>query len=104
MIYEERDYRIKAGKLATFVQLYGEYGLPLQKEHLGSFIAYFTSEIGELNHVVALWSYQSLDDRAVRRARMLADPRWQEYLKRVDGLIDIQNSRILNPVSYSPLQ
>jgi hypothetical protein len=39
-----------------------------------------------------------------RRARMLVDPRWQDYLKRVDGLIDIQNSRILSPVSYSPLQ
>lgn len=104
MIYEERDYRIKAGKLAEFVRLYGEFGLPLQKEHLGTFIAYFTSEIGELNHVVALWSYESLNDRMARRSRMLADPRWQDYLKRVDGLIDVQNSRILSPVSYSPLQ
>jgi hypothetical protein len=103
MIYEERDYRIKAGKLAEFVQLYGEYGLPLQKQHLGTFIAYFTTEIGELNHVVALWSYQSLDERAAKRKAMLADPAWQDYLKRVDGLIDIQNTRILNPVSYSPL-
>lgn len=104
MIYEERDYRIKAGKLGEFVKLYGEFGLPLQKEHLGTFIAYFTSEIGELNHVVALWSYQSLNDRMERRARMLADPRWQDYLRKVDGLIDIQSTRILSPVSYSPMQ
>lgn len=104
MIYEERDYRIKTGKLGEFVKLYGEFGLPLQKQHLGSFIAYFTSEIGELNHVVALWSYQSLDERTAKRKAMMADPLWQDYLKRVDGLIDIQNSRILTPVSYSPLQ
>lgn len=104
MIYEERDYRIRAGKLGEFVQIYGEYGLPLQKQHLGTFIGYFTTEIGELNHVVALWSYQSLDERAAKRKTMLADPAWQDYLKRVDGLIDIQNTRILNPVSYSPLQ
>lgn len=104
MIYEERDYRIKAGKLGQFVALYGEFGLPIQKEFLGTFHAYFTTEIGELNHVVALWSYESLDDRTQRRARMLADPRWQDYLRRVDGLIDIQNTRILTPVSYSPLQ
>jgi hypothetical protein len=104
MIYEERDYRIKAGKLAEFVAIYGEHGLPLQKEHLGSFIAYFTTEIGELNHVVALWGYDSLDARASKRKAMLADPRWQDYLRRVDGLIDIQTTRILNPVSYSPLQ
>ncbi len=104
MIYEERDYRIRAGKLAEFVRLYGEYGLPLQKEHLGTFHAYFTTEIGELNHVVALWSYESLDDRMQRRQKMIADPRWQDYLKRVDGLIDTQNSRILSPVAYSPMQ
>lgn len=104
MIYEERDYRIKAGKLAEFVKLYGEFGLSLQKEHLGTFIAYFTSEIGELNHVVALWSYESLNDRMERRKRMLADPRWQDYLRKVDGLIDIQSTRILSPVSFSPMQ
>jgi hypothetical protein len=104
MIYEERDYRIKAGKLSEFVKVYGEYGLALQKEHLGTFIAYFTTEIGELNHVVAIWSYDSLDQRAAKRRAMLADPRWQDYLAKVDGLIDIQNTRILNPVVYSPLQ
>ena len=54
--------------------------------------------------MVALWSYQSLDERAAKRRTMLADPRWQDYLRRVDGLIDIQTSRILNPVPYSPLQ
>jgi hypothetical protein len=104
MIYEERDYRVKVGKLADFVKLYGEYGLPIQKELLGTFHAYFTSEIGELNHVVALWSYESLDDRAVRRATMMADPRWHDYLKRVDGMLDVQTSRILTPVPYSPMQ
>ncbi len=104
MIYEERDYRIRAGKLGEFVKAYGEFGLPLQKEHLGSFIAYFTTEIGELNHVVALWGYQSLDERAGKRKAMLADPRWQDYLARVDGLIETQNTRILTPVAYSPLQ
>lgn len=104
MIYEERDYRIKAGKLASFVAIYGEYGLPLQKKHLGTFIAYFTTEIGELNHVVALWAYESLGDREKRRKAMMADPEWLAYLQRVDGLLEVQSSRILMPVPYSPLQ
>lgn len=104
MIYEERDYRIKTGKLAQFVSIYGEHGLPLQKKHLGQFIAYFTTEIGELNHVVALWAYDGLGDRERRRKAMLADPDWQAYLVRVDGLIEVQSSRILSPVPFSPLQ
>jgi hypothetical protein len=104
MIYEERDYRIKPGKLGQFVKTYEKHGLPLQKKHLGTFVAYFTTEIGELNHVVALWGYQSLDDRAKRRAAMLADPEWHAYLDMVTDLIDIQATRILTPVGFSPLQ
>jgi hypothetical protein len=104
MIYEERDYRIKAGKLKTFVDHYEKSGLAIQKKHLGTFIGYFVSEIGELNHVVALWGYQDLNDRLARRAAMMADPDWQAYLALVDGLIDLQNSRILLPTGFSPLQ
>lgn len=104
MIYEERDYRIKAGKLATFVGLYRDYGVEIQKKYLGTFISYFTTEIGELNHVVALWGYESLDQRAQMREAMLADPAWADYLARVDGLIDTQTTRILKPTEFSPLQ
>lgn len=103
MIVEERDYRTRAGQTARFVKAYGEHGLPIQLRHLGTFHGYFTSEIGELNHVVAWWSYDSLDDRAARRARMMADPEWAGYLAQIDGMLDIQTTRILKPASFSPL-
>lgn len=104
MIYEERDYHIHPGKLAAFVAAYKGHGLDLQKKYLGTFVSYFTTEVGELNHVVAVWGYQSLDDRAARRAKMLADPEWHAYLKMVDGMIQRQNTRILVPTDFSPLQ
>ena len=104
MIVEERDYRVKAGKLGQFVAAYEKHGLPIQIELLGKFLGYFTTEIGELNHVVAWWSYDSLDDRQARRDRMMADPRWQDYLRMVDGLLDVQNTRLLRPTSFSPLR
>src|SRR5918993_5106134 len=97
MIVEERDYRVRAGKLASFVSLYGEHGLPIQLEYLGKFHGYFTTEIGELNHVVAWWSYEDLQDRQVRREQMMGDERWHAYLARVDGLLELQTSRILKP-------
>lgn len=104
MIVEERDYKVRAGKLATFVGIYGEHGLPIQLDYLDRFLGYFTTEHGELNHVVAWWAYESLDDRAARRERMIADARWQGYLARTDGLIDTQSSRILKPTAFSPLK
>lgn len=104
MIVEERDYRVKAGLLADFVEAYSDEGLAIQLEPLGTFHGYFTSEIGELNHVIAWWSYDSLGDRMARRAKMLADPRWHAYLKRVKGMLEVQNSRILIPTAFSPLR
>lgn len=104
MIVEERDYTLKPGQVATFVSTYEQHGLPVQLEYLGRLLGYFTSEIGELNHVVAWWSFDSLDDRQARRARMTADPRWPEYLNKVTGMLDLQTNRILTPVSFSPLR
>ncbi len=104
MIVEERDYRLKPGKLGLFVSTYEKHGLPLQLKHLGKFLGYFTTEIGELNHVVALWGYEGMDDRARRRAAMLADPEWQEYLGMVADYLDVQNTRILTPSSFSPVR
>ena len=104
MIIEERDYRIVAGKLADFISVYYTFGLPVQQRHLGRFLGYFTTEIGELNHVVAWWSYDSFADRETRREKMLADGEWPGYLSRIGGLIDIQQTRILKPTSFSPLR
>jgi len=104
MFIEERDYRIKAGKLTAFLAAYEELALPIQLHYLGPMIGHFTTEIGELNHVVSLWPYASLDDRESRRRAMFADPRWQQYLEATTGFIDVQTSRILRPSSFSPLR
>jgi hypothetical protein len=104
MIVEERDYRIRTGKLGLFVATYTEHGLPLQLEFLGGLLGYFTTEIGELNRVVSLWRYDDLADRSARRGRMLADPRWHAYLDMVTHLIETQETRILTPSSFSPIR
>jgi len=85
MILEERDYRIKAGYVADFLEKYQTLGLPVQRDHLGEPHAFFTSDIGELNHVVSMWRYKDLSERTEKRARMLADERWPEYLSSVKG-------------------
>ncbi|MGF6970550.1 hypothetical protein OKW43_007645 [Paraburkholderia sp. WC7.3g] len=104
MIIEERDYRIVTGRTRQFVSLYEEHGLPLQLKYLERLLGYFISEIGELHHVVSLWGFTGLDDRMERRDRMQASDEWKNYLKRVDGLVDVQTSRILRPTSFSPIK
>ena len=40
---------------------------------LGHLVGYYGVEVGGLNQVVHLWAYDSLDDRAKRRAELWAD-------------------------------
>jgi hypothetical protein len=104
MIVEERNYTLHPGKVQEMVRLYGEEALPLQKKYLGTFLAYFTTEIGDVNQVVFMWGYESLDDRARRRAALAADPEWQKYLQKAMALLVRQENRILNPVPFSPIK
>jgi hypothetical protein len=104
MIVEERIYTLHPGKVPEMVRLYGEEGLALQQRHLGKFIGYFTTETGNLNQVVFMWGYDSLDDRAARRARMNQDPDWQRYIEKVVHLLVKQENRILTPTSFSPIR
>ena len=104
MIVEERIYTLHAGKVPEMVRLYVEEGLPLQQAYLGRFVGYFTTETGNLNQVVFMWGFESLDDRAARRESMAQDPKWQSSLKKVQPLIMTQENRILKPASFSPIR
>lgn len=103
MILEERDYRLVPGKLGAFMAAYETLGLPVQRRHLGEPVGFFSTDIGELNHVIAMWRYTDYAERSERREAMLNDPDWAEYLAAIEGLIDVQNIRILTPTRYSPM-
>ncbi|MDR6953000.1 hypothetical protein J2X65_002361 [Ancylobacter sp. 3268] len=104
MILEERDYHIVPGRMGDFLKTYETLGLDIQKHFLGAFVGHFVTEIGELNHVVALWRYDSMADREARRAKMLAHGPWQDYLAAIKGMIQSQQTRILTPTALSPMR
>lgn len=104
MIYELREYHIYTGKLNEVLGYYRNEGIPVQKEILGNLVGYFTTDIGTVSQLVHLWAYDSLDERARRRARLQADPRWQAVLAKIQPLIHTQQNRILLPTDFSPLQ
>lgn len=104
MIVELRTYTVLPGKVGAMVKLYAEEGLALQQRHLGEFLGYFTSESGNLNQVVFMWGYTSLDDRAERRDRMARDPEWQAYLGKVVPLLVAQENKLLRPTDFSPIR
>ncbi|MDX2100974.1 MAG: NIPSNAP family protein [Alphaproteobacteria bacterium] len=104
MIIEERDYRVKVGKLPEFVRLHGTKGLPVQIPVLGNLIGHFTTDIGGLSRIVHLWGYDSYAERERRRAELAALPEWQAYLDEALPLLEEMTSRILLPTSFSPIR
>ena len=52
------------------------------------------------DRVVHLWGYDSVDDRAKKRAALAADPEWQEFLKVQMPLIQTMENKILSPAPF----
>ena len=106
MIIDQRTYTSYPGKLAKWIKLYEEKALPLQLKYLGELIGFFQTEVGPLNQVVHIWKYDSMGDRERRRAAMMADPAWQDFLKESEalGALHTQENKILSPISFSPLK
>jgi hypothetical protein len=104
VIVEQRDYHVFTGKLNEVVQMYADEGVALQQEHLGKFLGAFTTDIGALSTYTALWAYPSYADREERRAKLQADPRWKDFLARLQPLLHTQQNRILVPTAFSPIR
>ena len=100
MIVEMRTYTLAVGATGRYFKLYGDKGLAVQKRILGHLVGYYGVEVGGLNQVVHLWAYDSLDDRAKRRAELWADKEWLAYVAEVGGLVLKQENQILNPAPF----
>ncbi len=100
MIVEERVYTLHAGKVPEYLALYAAEGIRIQTGHLGNMVGYYSTELGPLNVIVHMWAYADLGQRAERRAKLMADPEWQTYVRKVTPFALTQESRILNPAPF----
>ena len=102
MFIEMREYVFHPGGMQRYVELLRAEGVTYARRHLGQPLGFYTTEIGDTNKLVHLWRYESLEDRASRRAAMNADPEWQRYLTKILPLIASQTSSILHEVELPP--
>lgn len=104
MIVEERIYTLHPGKVPDYLRHYENEGLAIQQPILGRLIGYFSTEFGALNQIVHLWGYDSLEERAKRRAVLLADAGWKSYVAKVQPLIRTMENKLLIPTAFSPIR
>ena len=72
MIYEIRTYNLKLGQLNEYWERFGEK-LPARQE-LSKLGGHWYTEVGPLNQMVAIWPYESLEQRAEIRRAAEAEP------------------------------
>lgn len=104
MLLDVRTYKIKPGRMAAHLDLYQRLGYPAQLRHLGEPLCYSVAETGELNTVVHIWVYESAADREQKRARMMKDPEWQNYLAENGkaGNVESQKTMLMTPAAFAP--
>ena len=60
MIVDVRTYNIAPRKMASYLELFEQYALPVQRKYIGEPLGYFVTVSGTLNQVVHLWGFESL--------------------------------------------
>ena len=102
MIVDVRTYTLIPRKLPKYVELFEGHGLPVMRRHGLELIGYYVSHIGPLNQVVHLWRYDSLADMERKRAARDTDRAWGEFLALTEGMVLVQDNKIMRPTSFSP--
>ena len=103
MIYEMRTYTVKAGELGTVVKNARQVGREIRGDKYGKMEGYWQTEIGPLNQVMHLWSFDSLDARTELRAQLANDQAWvNEYLPLAAPRLVRQDIRLMN--AFLPLK
>lgn len=102
MIYDHRTYICKPGLIKAHIALYEKHGYAPQSRLLGKPVLWATTEVGDVNSYVHVWSYQDMADRSEKRARMWADPEWLAYVKMSGelGALVHQENKILIGASF----
>lgn len=101
MIHEFRRYRIKIGMVPKYVAAFEEIALPAIQKHV-RLLAFWTSDIGDLNYVFHLWEFENLHHRTECYAAMRAEPRYcEEFMPVALPLVEEMHSTILNPTEFS---
>ena len=93
-----RKYRLAVGGPLKWKKLYNEFGYEPQRKYLGEPVGYFLTEFGGINEVIHMWRYDSLEDRATKRAALFADPEWGKFISQAAPLIETQETAILSEV------
>lgn len=107
MIIDMRTYTHKPSRYRQFLKIYQESGYAITSKYLGFNIGLFTTSSDTVNRTVQWFAYEDHDHRDQCRRDYLSSAVKQAFTngnEGADGCIRTQESRVMIPTSFSPLQ
>lgn len=104
MIFDHRTYTCRPNTMRLQLELYDRYGREAQLDNLGGEPLFYgeTTDTGLIFSFVHIWVYDTMGERAERRASLNADPRWAAFRNqmREHQYLIAQENRILRPAPF----
>ena len=97
MIIEMRTYTLKPGSIAEVEKRFGE-NLPHREKH-SKLAAFWHSEVGPLNQIIHVWTYDNFEHRAAVRSASQKEGSWPPPIR--EFITDMQ-SEVFLPAPFSP--
>ena len=63
MIFDQRIYTTRPGRLQAHVELFGKYGMDVYRHHVGEPVLFGIADSGGLNSYVHIWAYEDAAHR-----------------------------------------
>ena len=102
MIVNIRTYTLVPRMMPKYLKLFEELALPAMQRHGLELMGYYTSVVGPQNQLVHLWRYDSMADMETKRAARNEDPDWLAFQQQTEGLVLMQDDKIMKPTAFSP--
>jgi hypothetical protein len=100
-VFEWRSYRLRPDAMGAMAEVWGE-AIEARRQ-ISPLVMAMASEGGVLHRFVHLWAYESFAHRTAARAEAVARGLWPPR-SLPEGTILSEDSMILTPTAFSPLQ
>lgn len=100
MIVDQRIYTLHPGCVPRWIETMETRGFRIQEPVLGKSVGYYFTEFGPLNQIVHMWAYDSMEQRAERRAQLRRTPGWDEIRNELMPYVHHQENRLLIPAPF----
>lgn len=102
--FDLTTFHVKPGMRQEVLDLLETKLLPLYKKHFSYEVGYFTRHYGETDAVLAMWGFDSEQQRMDQISELENDPEYQKESTKLYALINGRESQMLQPTTYSPLR